>query len=43
MEAINEFSDALDSPISFFKNEPLVYIDKTVFGSGKAGIAVYAI
>ena len=40
--AINEFSDALDSPVSFFKNEPLVYRDKTVWGSGKKGVAVYA-
>ncbi len=40
--AINEFSDALDSPVSFFINEPLVLTDATLFGSGKKGIAVYA-
>ena len=39
--AIKEFSDALDSPVSFFLNEPLVLIDTTVWGSGKKGIAVY--
>ena len=32
--AIKEFADALDSPVSFFKNEPLVLIDATLWGSG---------
>ena len=29
--AIKEFEDILDSPVSFFKNEPLVLIDTTIF------------
>lgn len=39
--AIKEFAGILDTPVYFFKNEPLVLIDTTIFYSCKKGLAIF--